>query len=109
MRIQALNVHSGSDRCLHRRYSNVVLTDAKDSILLCAYQVGSKMSSARQLQTGGSYKLPPKAPGIQPDKHEPFDSWQQTVSQAARMVSERSKTAPTVVDGMVRAYQVRHW
>ena len=88
------------------RYSNVVLTDKKDSILLCAYQVGSKMSRTRQLQTGGTYILPPKAQGIQPDSNESFDSWQRNVSQAARMMSEKSNTEPAIAEGMVRAYQV---
>lgn len=90
------------------RYSNVILAEPDNTILLCAYQVGSKMSSARQLQTGGTYQVPPKPQGLAPDLAELLDSWQQTVSQAAQMVSDKPGKATTVADGMVRAYQVRH-
>ena len=88
------------------RYSNVILAEPDGNILLCAYQVGSKMSSARQLQTGGTYQLPPKPQGIAPDLTETFDTWQQTVSQAAQMVCDKTGQAASLSDGMVRAYQV---
>ena len=105
------------DPCLHAlhtevqptqvcRYSNVILTQPDGKILVCAYQVGSKMSSARQLQTGGHYQLPPKPQGIPPDLTEPFDSWQNNISLAAQMVSEKTGKAVSVADGMLRAYQV---
>ena len=86
----------------------MILARPDGEILLCAYQVGSKMSSARQLQTGGRYQLPPKPQGIPPDLTEPFDSWQNNISQAAQMVSEKTGKAVSVADGMVRAYQVTH-
>lgn len=89
------------------RYSNVILARPDGEILLCAYQVGSKMSSARQLQTGGRYQLPPKPQGIPPDLVEPFDSWKHNVCQAAQMMSTKSSKTASVADGMVRAYQVR--
>ncbi|KAL3139492.1 hypothetical protein ABBQ38_003816 [Trebouxia sp. C0009 RCD-2024] len=88
------------------RYSNVILARPDGEILLCAYQVGSKMSSARQLQTGGRYQLPPKPQGIPPDLAESFDSWKHNVCQAAQMVSTKSSKTASVADGMVRAYQV---
>lgn len=90
------------------RYSNVILARPDGEILLCAYQVGSKMSSARQLQTGGRYQLPPKPQGIPPDLAESFDSWKHNVCQAAQMVSTKSSKTASVADGMVRAYQVTH-
>lgn len=90
------------------RYSNVILARPDGEIVLCAYQVGSKMSSARQLQTGGRYQLPPKPQGIPPDLAEPLDTWQHNVWQAAHMVSTKTGKPASVVDGMVRAYQVRH-
>ena len=66
------------------------------------------MSSARQLQTGGHYQLPPRPQGILPDLTEPVESWQNNVSQAAQMVSEKTGREVPVADGMVRAYQVTH-
>ena len=64
------------------------------------------MSSARQLQTGGHYQLPPKPQGIPPELTESIDRWQNNISQAAQMVSEKTGKAVSVADGMVRAYQV---
>ncbi len=64
------------------------------------------MSSARQLQTGGTYQLPPKPQGIEPDLSESFDSWQQNITQAAQMLSEQTGQLALLNKGMVRAYQV---
>ncbi|KAA6421415.1 MAG: hypothetical protein FRX49_08692 [Trebouxia sp. A1-2] len=87
------------------RYSNVVLAEPSGNILLCAYQVGSRMSSARQLQTGGTYQLPPQPQGIEPDLSESFDSWQQNITQAAQMLSGQTGQPALLHKGMVRAYQ----
>ncbi|KAL0055410.1 hypothetical protein WJX82_000207 [Trebouxia sp. C0006] len=87
------------------RYSNVVMAEPNGNILLCAYQVGSRMSSARQLQTGVTYQLPPQPQGIQPDLSESFDSWQQNITQAAQMLSEQTGQPALIDKGMVRAYQ----
>ncbi len=64
------------------------------------------MSSARQLQTGGTYQLPPQPQGIEPDLSESFDSWQQNITQAAQMLSEQTGQPALIDKGMVRAYQV---
>lgn len=64
------------------------------------------MSTARQLQTGGTYQLPPQASGIQPDKQEPFSDWQQNVTQGAQLIQQKQGRAATAADGLVRAYQV---
>ncbi|GFR44448.1 hypothetical protein Agub_g5659, partial [Astrephomene gubernaculifera] len=49
------------------RYSNVILTDASDTVLAAAYQVGGMMSSHRQVQVGRTYCLPPQLFGVPPD------------------------------------------
>ena len=102
----SLHAHACQAEVMWCRYSNVVLAEPHGSILLCAYQVGSKMSSARQLQTGGRYQLPPKPQGIAPDIAQSLHTWQQTVSQAAQMVSDKAQVCASVADGLVRAYQV---
>ena len=51
-----------------------------------AIQVGGKMSSKRQIQTGGSYQLPPTAQGIVPDYYNSLAEWQQTITAAADQV-----------------------
>lgn len=57
------------------RYSNLVLADSASTILLCARQVGSKLSSFRSLQDGGNYSLPPEQKGLPPNKYLVFDEW----------------------------------
>lgn len=101
------SVHEASCFGCACRYSKVICAEPNGNITLCAYQVGSKMSSARQLQTGGTYQLPPAASGIQPDQQEAFSTWQANVTQAAQLVQQKQGRAASVADGVVRAYQVQ--
>lgn len=64
------------------------------------------MSSARQLQTGGTYQLPPPASGIEPAMQEAFSTWKDNVTQTAQLIQQKQGRAVTVADGLVRAYQV---
>ncbi len=89
------------------RYSNVILVDASRSILLCAYQVGGRMSSMRQLQTGGTYQLPPMAPGLQPSAADSIESWQDAVKETAHQMGARSGSQAGVGSALVRTFQVR--
>lgn len=89
------------------RYSNVILVDASRSILLCAYQVGGRMSSMRQLQTGGTYQLPPMAPGLQPSAADSIESWRDAVKETAHQMGARSGSQAGVGSALVRTFQVR--
>ena len=94
--------------CMHaHRYSNVVLVDASRSILLCAYQVGGRMSSRRQLQTGGAYQLPPMAPGLQPSAAESKERWQAAVTETAHQMGAKSGSKAVVGSALVRTFQAR--
>lgn len=80
------------------RTSNVVVTNEEGRILLCAYQVlgqkcdacvtsiaqvGSKMSSVRQVQTGSVYQLPPPGLGLSPSPSLSLDEWRSTLTSVA--------------------------
>lgn len=57
------------------RYSNVFLTNADMGVLACAYQVGSKMTSVRMVQVGGTYRMPPAAQGSFPSISMGMAEW----------------------------------
>ena len=44
------------------KYSNLVLTNGKGEIEVCAHQIGKKLSSVRQLQVGRPYTFAPPPP-----------------------------------------------
>ena len=97
-----------------------------DTIVACAYQVGSSQTSVRPLSPGFAYRPPPPAPGISPDAFgdgrvaDP-PSFREAVTAAAsrRRAGAKSKKndddtndfAPrsaeraTVQDGIVRAWR----
>ncbi|MEO0947085.1 MAG: NFACT family protein [Cyanobacteria bacterium J06641_5] len=62
------------------KYSNVVLTDARQQIVTAAYQVGSQRSSLRQVQTGQPYAPPPALTDTIPNADESFERWQERLA-----------------------------
>jgi len=61
------------------KYSNVILTDAKQQIITAAHQVSPEKSSLRPIQTGQLYEPPPALTGNIPSREESQDSWQEQV------------------------------
>ncbi|NBD32585.1 MAG: DUF814 domain-containing protein [Cyanobacteria bacterium] len=61
------------------KYSNVILTDAKQQIITAAHQVSPEKSSLRPIQTGQLYEPPPALTGNIPSREESQDSWQERV------------------------------
>ena len=51
------------------------------------------MSSKRQIQTGGTYQLPPRAQGIEPDYYSTLAEWQQVITAAADQVGHHHHPA----------------
>ncbi|GAQ80351.1 hypothetical protein KFL_000520210 [Klebsormidium nitens] len=78
------------------RYSNVVLTSPQGEVIACAYQVGSKMSSLRTLQTGSQYVLPPPASGLSPTDVQTLDDWADVLVRVDQ---------PTASKSLVRAFR----
>ena len=62
------------------KYSNVLLTNAQQSIVTAAHQVNEQQSSVRTIRTGGHYKPPPAMVGTFPRLDETFADWQERIS-----------------------------
>lgn len=62
------------------KYSNVILTDAKQQIITAAHQVSADKSKLRPIQTGQLYDPPPALTGDIPKQEESQASWQEKVS-----------------------------
>ncbi|MEM9265602.1 MAG: NFACT RNA binding domain-containing protein [Cyanobacteria bacterium P01_F01_bin.13] len=62
------------------KYSNVLLTNARQEIVTAAHQVNEQQSSVRTIRTGGQYRPPPTIVGTLPRLDEPFADWQERVS-----------------------------
>ncbi len=62
------------------KYSNVILTDAKNEIITAAHQVSQQQSTVRPIQTGQFYEIPPKLTNTTPSLSESQQRWQERVS-----------------------------
>ncbi|MEM7065049.1 MAG: NFACT RNA binding domain-containing protein [Cyanobacteria bacterium P01_B01_bin.77] len=62
------------------KYSNVLLTNARQEIVTAAHQVNEQQSSVRTIRTGGDYKPPPAIVGTLPRLSESFTDWQERIS-----------------------------
>ncbi|MBD2605778.1 NFACT family protein [Scytonema hofmannii FACHB-248] len=62
------------------KYSNVILTDAKNEIITAAHQVSQQQSTVRPIQTGQFYEIPPKLTNTTPNLSESQQRWQERVS-----------------------------
>ncbi len=62
------------------KYSNVILTDAKQQIVAPARQISANQSSVRPIQTGKPYELPPSLTGTLPKLEESLERWRERVS-----------------------------
>lgn len=62
------------------KYSNVILTDGDKEIITTAHQVNERQSSARTVQTGRSYELPPALTEAIPSRQEGLARWQERIS-----------------------------
>ncbi len=62
------------------KYSNVILTDAKDIIITAGRQINDKKSSVRPILTGDVYQKPPSLTTKIPRLDESQQDWQERVS-----------------------------
>lgn len=61
------------------KYSNVILTNARDQIVTAAHQVSEQQSSVRPIATGDPYERPPSLSGPLPHREEPQARWQERI------------------------------
>lgn len=62
------------------KYSNVILTDANNTIITVAHQVKQQQSSVRPILTGQPYEKPPSLTAAIPSLSETPERWQERVS-----------------------------
>ncbi|KYC38717.1 hypothetical protein WA1_36725 [Scytonema hofmannii PCC 7110] len=62
------------------KYSNVILTDASNTIITVAHQVNQQQSSIRPILTGQPYEKPPRLTATVPSLTESQERWQERVS-----------------------------
>jgi predicted ribosome quality control (RQC) complex YloA/Tae2 family protein len=84
------------------RYSNAILTDGNNTVLLAARQVGAAQSSVRLIRVGEQYTPPPLPDGMRPSLSESLENWKGNVSCAEGLLSIRG---PTLAAAMARSYQ----
>jgi predicted ribosome quality control (RQC) complex YloA/Tae2 family protein len=89
------------------KYSNGILTDAKQQIITAAHQVSPEKSSLRPVQTGQTYEPPPPLTGTIPSREESQESWQERVSlipgQLKRQLLEPYRgLGPNLVTAMIQ-------
>lgn len=75
------------------KYSNVLLTNARQEIVTAAHQVNEQQSSVRTIRTGGGYKPPPAIVGTLPRLSESFTDWQERISLVPGKLSKMVVTS----------------
>ncbi len=90
------------------KYSNVILTDAKNLIVTTAHQVSNKQSSVRTVQTGQPYETPPALTGTTPSLQENQTRWQERVNLipgaiARQLLKSYRGLSPAVARSLVQA------
>ncbi|BAY26404.1 fibronectin-binding A domain-containing protein [Calothrix sp. NIES-2100] len=93
------------------KYSNVILTDASNSIITAAHQVSQQQSSVRPIQTGQLYETPPKLTGPVPSVNESQERWQERVSLVPgaikrQLLKSYSGLSAALVESMVRSANI---
>ncbi|KAK9848333.1 hypothetical protein WJX84_002062 [Apatococcus fuscideae] len=88
------------------RYSNVLLVDQDSGKIKAAgRQIGGSQSRLRQLQVGGSYHLPPPAPGLDPGQPRSEADWVDIVTKTTEQLGDQKGRAASWQQGLVRAFQ----
>ncbi|PAX57198.1 Rqc2 family fibronectin-binding protein [Brunnivagina elsteri] len=90
------------------KYSNVVLTNAKNEIISTAHQVNQQQSSVRTVLTGQGYEPPPRMTNTIPSLSESFQRWQERVSLVPgtlkkQLLKNYRGTSPALIQSMLFA------
>jgi predicted ribosome quality control (RQC) complex YloA/Tae2 family protein len=90
------------------KYSNVILTDAKNEIITAAHQVSQQQSTVRPIQTGQFYETPPKLTNTTPSLSESQERWQERVSLVPgaikrQLLKSYSGLSAALLDTMLQA------
>ncbi len=90
------------------KYSNVILTDAKQQIITVGHQVTANQSSVRTVETGQPYQFPPALTGTLPKLEEPYERWQERISLIPgalqkQLLNSYRGLSPVVANLMIQA------
>ncbi|MEC4895334.1 MAG: NFACT RNA binding domain-containing protein [Oscillatoria sp. PMC 1051.18] len=90
------------------KYSNVILTDAQNTIVTTARQISAKQSSVRPIQTGQPYEVPPPLTNTAPSLSESLPRWQERVSLvpgklARQLLKSYRGLSPNLARSLVRS------
>ncbi|NJM23885.1 MAG: fibronectin-binding domain-containing protein [Richelia sp. SL_2_1] len=90
------------------KYSNVILTDAKNIIITAGRQVSEQKSSVRPILTGDVYEKPPKLTTAIPSLDESLENWQERVSLIPGAIKRQLPkiyrgVSPALVESMLLA------
>ncbi|WP_267383895.1 Rqc2 family fibronectin-binding protein [Cyanobacterium sp. uoEpiScrs1] len=89
------------------KYSNVILTDAKQQIITVGHQVTANQSSVRTIKTGEPYKFPPALTGTLPKLEESYECWQERInlipgSLEKQLLNNYRGLSPVVARSMIQ-------
>lgn len=89
------------------KYSNIILTDAKQQIITVGHQVTANQSSVRTVKTGQPYEFPPILTGTLPKLEEPYERWQERISLLPKalkkqMLNSYCGLSPAVAHSMIQ-------
>ncbi|YAI82514.1 MAG: Rqc2 family fibronectin-binding protein [cyanobacterium endosymbiont of Rhopalodia sterrenbergii] len=89
------------------KYSNIILTDAKQQIITVGHQVTANQSSVRTVETRQPYEFPPTLTGTLPTLEEPYKRWQETISLLPKalkkqMLNNYCGLSPGVAHSMIQ-------
>ncbi|AKG20808.1 Rqc2 family fibronectin-binding protein [Calothrix sp. 336/3] len=93
------------------KYSNVILTDANNTIITVAHQVNERQSSVRPILTGQRYETPPTMTGTAPSLTETQERWQERVSLVPGAIKRQilksyRGASPAIAQSLLQAAQL---
>jgi predicted ribosome quality control (RQC) complex YloA/Tae2 family protein len=93
------------------KYSNVILTNADQTIVTAAHQVSAQQSRVRPILTGAQYEAPPKLTAPTPSLEESQTHWQERLtlipgSMRAALLKTYRGLSSALVLGMLKRAQI---
>ncbi|MGB0563729.1 MAG: Rqc2 family fibronectin-binding protein, partial [Spirulinaceae cyanobacterium] len=71
------------------KYSNLILTDARQQIVTTAHQVRTHQSTVRTIETGQPYQPPPPPQGYIPRANEDFADWRDRIALLPKALDQQ--------------------
>ena len=93
------------------KYSNAILTTAKQQIISVAHQVTATQSTIRTVETGQPYQLPPPLTTTEPSLEESFNQWQERISLIPDLLKRQlwknyRGVSPILAQGLLEAADI---